>query len=82
MVVALGKTDGIQDIRFTDRYYSYVYDELPGVSVDRDRALPPDCEEIDAGERNARAEASRALMRDCFADRHPGEQRTHPRLSE
>ena len=37
MAVALGKGDGIQGIGFADRYYSYVYDELPGVSVDREQ---------------------------------------------
>ncbi|WP_336024651.1 ABC transporter substrate-binding protein [Halobellus salinisoli] len=37
MGVALGKGDGITGIGGADRYYTYVYDELPGVSVDRER---------------------------------------------
>ncbi|MFA1610839.1 ABC transporter substrate-binding protein [Halobellus rubicundus] len=37
MAVALGRADGITGIGGADRYYTYVYDELPGVSVDRDR---------------------------------------------
>ena len=35
MAVALGQADGITGIGHGPRYYSYVYDELPGVSVDR-----------------------------------------------
>lgn len=34
--VALGQADGIAGIGGADRYYTYVYDELPGVDVDRD----------------------------------------------
>ncbi|WP_049985024.1 ABC transporter substrate-binding protein [Halobellus rufus] len=37
MGVALGKADGMTGIGGADRYYTYVYDELPGVSVDRER---------------------------------------------
>ncbi|WP_380678278.1 ABC transporter substrate-binding protein [Salinigranum sp. GCM10025319] len=37
MAVALGKSDGITGIGGADRYYTSVYDELPGVGVDRDR---------------------------------------------
>ena len=36
MAVALGRADGMTGIGGADRYYTYVYDELPGVSVDRD----------------------------------------------
>ncbi|SIQ72912.1 ferrichrome-binding protein [Haladaptatus litoreus] len=35
MGVALGKADGMTGIGGADRYYTAVYDELPGVSVDR-----------------------------------------------
>jgi iron complex transport system substrate-binding protein len=37
MAVALGKADGLTGIGGADRYYTDVYDELPGVSVDRSR---------------------------------------------
>ena len=37
MGVALGRADGMTGIGGADRYYTYVYDELPGVSVDRGR---------------------------------------------
>ncbi|MFC6797106.1 MULTISPECIES: ABC transporter substrate-binding protein [unclassified Haladaptatus] len=36
MGVALGKGDGMAGIGSSDRYYTQVYDELPGVSVDRE----------------------------------------------
>ncbi|GAB7010279.1 ABC transporter substrate-binding protein [Halorubrum trueperi] len=35
MAVALGKADGLAGIGNADRYYTRVYDELPGVDVDR-----------------------------------------------
>ncbi|MFC6976322.1 ABC transporter substrate-binding protein [Halomicroarcula sp. GCM10025709] len=35
MAVALGQADGITGIGYADRYYTYVYDELDGVGVDR-----------------------------------------------
>ncbi|SMO82415.1 ABC transporter substrate-binding protein [Halorubrum cibi] len=35
MAVALGKGDGVVGIGNADRYYTYVYDELSGVDVDR-----------------------------------------------
>ena len=35
MGVALGRGDGMTGIGSADRYYTYPYDELPGVSVDR-----------------------------------------------
>ncbi len=50
--------------------------------TDRDRELSPGCAEIDTTERRRRAETSRAVMQERFADPHPGEQRTHPSLSE
>ncbi|MFB6235002.1 MAG: ABC transporter substrate-binding protein [Halopenitus sp.] len=36
MAVALGKADGITGIGGADRYYTYPYEELDGVSIDRD----------------------------------------------
>ena len=35
MAVALGRADGLAGVGNADRYYTYVYDELPGVDVDR-----------------------------------------------
>lgn len=36
MGVALGKADGMSGVGGAGRYYTYYYDELPGVSVDRE----------------------------------------------
>ncbi|MHC3381380.1 ABC transporter substrate-binding protein [Haloarcula sp. H-GB5] len=36
MGVALGQADGLTGIGGADRYYTYIYDELPGVSVDQE----------------------------------------------
>ena len=35
--VALGRAEGLTGIGYADRYYTYVYDQLDGVSVDRSR---------------------------------------------
>jgi iron complex transport system substrate-binding protein len=35
MAVALGRADGLTGIGGADRYYTYVYEELPGVEFDR-----------------------------------------------
>ncbi|MBZ6493737.1 ABC transporter substrate-binding protein [Natrinema longum] len=35
MAVALGQADGLAGLGGANRYYTYVYDELPGVTVDR-----------------------------------------------
>ncbi|ELZ71095.1 putative iron-III ABC transporter periplasmic substrate-binding protein [Haloferax prahovense DSM 18310] len=37
MAVALGVGDGLTGVGGAGRYYTYVYDELPGVSVDREQ---------------------------------------------
>ncbi|WP_248896632.1 ABC transporter substrate-binding protein [Haloplanus halobius] len=37
MAVALGHGDGLTGVGGADRYYTYVYDELPGMGVDRSR---------------------------------------------
>ncbi|GGL65024.1 ABC transporter substrate-binding protein [Halocalculus aciditolerans] len=37
MAVALGQADGLTGVGGASRYYTGVYDELPGVSVDRER---------------------------------------------
>ncbi|WP_226482835.1 ABC transporter substrate-binding protein [Natrinema amylolyticum] len=36
MAVALGQADGLTGVGGADRYYTYVYDELPDVTIDRD----------------------------------------------
>ncbi|ADJ15768.1 NAD(P)/FAD-dependent oxidoreductase [Halalkalicoccus jeotgali] len=53
-----------------------------GYFTDRGREVPPGCEEIDAEERERRAEESRETMREWFAEPHDGEPTPHPSLAE
>ena len=62
----------------TPFYNDWVVPE--GYFTDRGREVPPGCEEIDAAEQQARQAASRAAMREYFAEPHDQRQRTHPSL--
>ena len=62
----------------TPFYNDWVVPE--GYFTDRDREVPPGCEEIDATEQAARQAASRAAIREYFAESHNQQQRTHPSL--
>ena len=62
----------------TPFYNDWVVPE--GYFTDRGREVPPGCEEIDAAEQTARQAASRAAMREYFAEPHDQRQRTHPSL--
>ncbi len=62
----------------TPFYHDWVTPE--GYFTDRDREVPPGCEEIDETERAARRAESRAAMREYFAEEHAERQRTHPSL--
>ena len=61
-------------------YHDWVAPE--GYFTDRDRELPPGCEEIDEEAAGKREAAANATMRDRFAERHPDPQETHPSLEE
>jgi thioredoxin reductase len=61
-------------------YHDWVAPE--GYFTDRDRDLPPGCEEIDAAERREREAAALDATRDRFAEPHPDPQETHPSLGE
>ncbi|TKX86003.1 FAD-dependent oxidoreductase, partial [Halorubrum sp. SS5] len=61
-------------------YHDWVAPE--GYFTDRDREVPPGCEEIDAAEREAREAAALDAARDRFAEPHPDPQETHPSLEE
>lgn len=61
-------------------YHDWVTPE--GYFTDRERDLPPGCEEIDARERRSREDESRETMREYVAEPHPDEQRTHPSLRD
>lgn len=51
-----------------------------GYWTDRDREVPPGCEEIDPTEQRARQEAAMAAMQEYFAAPHDQQQRTFPSL--
>lgn len=61
-------------------YHDWVVPE--GYFTDRDREVPPGCEEIDAAERREREDASLAAIQDAFAEAHPEAPSTHPSLRE
>ncbi|TKX57358.1 FAD-binding protein [Halorubrum sp. SS7] len=61
-------------------YHDWVAPE--GYFTDRDREVPPGCEEIDAAEREAREAAALDAARERFAEPHPDPQETHPSLEE
>ena len=64
----------------TPFYHDWVAPE--GYFTDRDREVPPGCEEIDAAERREREAAALDATRDRFAEPHPDPQETHPSLEE
>lgn len=64
----------------TPYYHDWVAPE--GYFTDRDREVPPACEEIDATEQAARQAESRAAMQEYFAEEHAERQRTHPSLAD
>ncbi|MEZ3163972.1 FAD-dependent oxidoreductase [Halorubrum sp. RMP-47] len=61
-------------------YHDWVAPE--GYFTDRDREVPPGCEEIDAAERREREAAALDATRERFAEPHPDPQETHPSLEE
>jgi thioredoxin reductase (NADPH) len=65
-----------------DRPFYHDWVAPAGYFTDRERDLPPGCEEIDTQERQRREDESRETMREYVAEPHPDEQRTHPSLRE
>ncbi len=61
-------------------YHDWVVPE--GYFTDRDREVPPGCEEIGAVERREREAASLDALRSAFAEAHPDEPTTHPSLRD
>lgn len=53
-----------------------------GYFTDRDRDLPPGCEELTDPERRDREAESLETMQDRFAEGHPSDQETHPTLED
>jgi thioredoxin reductase len=61
-------------------YHDWVAPE--GYFTDRDREVPPGCEEIDEDERERRAAASRERMREAFAEPRDDDPTMHPSVAE
>jgi len=61
-------------------YHDWVAPE--GYFSDRDRPVPPGCEEIDEDERNRREAATLERMQAAFETRYPESPRQHPSVSE
>jgi thioredoxin reductase (NADPH) len=57
-------------------YHDWVVPE--GYFSERDREVPPGCEEVPAEERERREQASIERMREAFAEPHPDEPTMHP----
>jgi thioredoxin reductase (NADPH) len=65
-----------------DRPFYHDWVAPKGYFTDRDREIPPGCEEIDDEERHERESESLDVMQARFGDLHPDEQETHPSLKE
>ncbi len=61
-------------------YHDWVAPE--GYFTDRDREIPPGCEEVGDEERRTREAEALDVVQERFAEPHPDEQETHPSLEE
>ena len=77
-----GATVGLSVIEDSEVPFYHDWVAPEGYFTDRDREVPPGCEEIDEAERRAREDASLAAIRDAFADPHPDEPTPHPSLTD
>ncbi|WP_276257890.1 FAD-binding protein [Haloglomus litoreum] len=73
-----GAEVGLAVIEDSDTAFYHDWVAPEGYFTDRDREVPPGCEEIDEEEWNARAAAARERMREAFADPHPDDPTMHP----
>jgi thioredoxin reductase len=77
-----GATVGLSVIEDSDVPFYHDWVAPEGYFTDRDREVPPGCEEIDEAERQRREAESLAAIRDAFEDPHPDEPTPHPSLRE
>jgi len=77
-----GAEVGVTILKGDERPFYHDWVAPDGYFTDRGRDLPPGCEEIDEAERTDREARSLDVMRERFAELHPDEQKTHPRLRE
>lgn len=77
-----GAEVGVTILEDDDRPFYHDWVAPDGYFTDRDREVPPGCEEIDETERAQREAESLRVMQRAFEKRHPDEQETHPSLRE
>lgn len=77
-----GAEVGVTILEDDDQPFYHDWVTPDGYFTDRDRPLPPGCEEIDAEEQQRREAQSLETMQQRFAEPHPDEQVTHPSLRE
>lgn len=77
-----GAEVGVTLLEDDDRPFYHDWVVPDGYFSERDRPVPPGCEEIDEAERRERETESLETMRERFAEPHPDEQETHPSLRE
>jgi len=75
-----GAEVGVTILEDDDRPFYHDWVAPEGYFTDRDRDLPPGCEEVDETERRQREADSLDVMRERFAEAHPDEQETHPSI--
>ena len=77
-----GAQVGIALVEDSDVEFYHDWTVPEGYFTERDREVPPGCEEIDDAERRRRERASLERMREAFADPHPGEPTMHPSVAD
>ena len=82
IVAGHGATVGVTLIEDSDVEFYHDWVTPAGYFTDRERDLPPGCEEIDAAERERREAESVAMMQEWFAEPHPSEPNQHPSVDD
>ncbi|WP_324661828.1 FAD-dependent oxidoreductase [Haloarcula sediminis] len=76
-----GAQVGIAVVEDSDAKFYHDWTVPEGYFTERDREVPPGCEEIDDAERKRREAESLERMREAFAEPHPGEPTMHPSVA-
>jgi len=77
-----GAQAGLAGVEDSDVDFYHDWTGPEGYFTGRGREVPPGCEEIDDAERKRRERESLELMREYFAEPHPGEPTMHPSVEE
>jgi thioredoxin reductase len=82
VVAGHGAQVGIAIVEDSDVDFYHDWTVPEGYFTDRDRAVPPGCEEIDDAERKRREAESIERMREAFAEPHPDDPTMHPSVAD